>query len=216
MIAKIRLEYELWCSLVETFAPSPFNSNPESLTVNFNEFPQHVTPPHYQQCAESRRKLQQEMLGFVPNRKTLQETLYRKPNQPMDRRVVNKFNDLSGAMGKLYEEVYMVSERIMQQREMVRSHLESIVQKCDSFPPGTRVMVFGSSANGFGSPSSDLDMCLQLPPNTKLPGAGDDPTGGIAMGKLAQALEQSDMQNVDTCRLTARIPIIKCGTDGNF
>eukprot|EP00577_Skeletonema_sp_RCC1716_P030890 CAMPEP_0113433972 /NCGR_PEP_ID=MMETSP0013_2-20120614/35286_1 /TAXON_ID=2843 ORGANISM="Skeletonema costatum, Strain 1716" /NCGR_SAMPLE_ID=MMETSP0013_2 /ASSEMBLY_ACC=CAM_ASM_000158 /LENGTH=36 /DNA_ID=CAMNT_0000323833 /DNA_START=77 /DNA_END=183 /DNA_ORIENTATION=+ /assembly_acc=CAM_ASM_000158 len=28
---------------------------------------------------------------------------------------------------------------------------------------GTKVAVFGSSANGFGSPNSDLDLCLSIP-----------------------------------------------------
>jgi DNA polymerase sigma len=213
LIAKIRLEFELWCSLVDAFAPSPFNTDKESLCVNFNDFPQHVTPSHYQQCAESRQKMQKDMLGFVPNKKTLQEALFKSSEnsnqQVMDRSVVDSFNKLSSAMGKLYEDVYMVSDRILQQREMVRSHLENIVAQCgDAFPPGTRVMIFGSSANGFGSPSSDLDMCLQIPPNTKLPGGDEDPTGALAMGKLAEALENSGMKNVDTVRLTARIPII--------
>ena len=208
LIAKIRLEFELWCSLVEAFAPSPFNKE-SVIYVNFNEFPQHVTPQHYQQCVKSRTKMQQEALGFVPNTKTLQEILFKR-NQPqsMDRSAVDAFNGLSTAMGKLYEDVYMVADRIHQQREMVRSHLENIVSQCDAFPPGTRVLVFGSSANGFGSPTSDLDMCLQMPPNTKLPGEQDDPTGAKAMGQLAQALESNSMQNVDTARLTARIPII--------
>ena len=208
LIAKIRLEFELWCSLVEAFAPSPFNKE-SVIYVNFNEFPQHVTPQHYQQCIKSRTKMQQEALGFVPNTKTLQEILFKR-NQPqsMDRSAVDAFNGLSTAMGKLYEDVYMVADRIHQQREMVRSHLENIVSQCDAFPPGTRVLVFGSSANGFGSPTSDLDMCLQMPPNTKLPGEQDDPTGAKAMGQLAQALESNSMQNVDTARLTARIPII--------
>jgi DNA polymerase sigma len=154
-------------------------------------------------------KMQREMLGFVPNNKTLDATLFKK-NQPqaMDRKVVDAFNSLSTAMGKLYENTYMVVDRIHQQREMVRAHLESIVSQCGAFPPGTRVLIFGSSANGFGSPTSDLDMCLQLPPNTKLPGEEEDPTGAQAMAELAHALEVNKMQNVDTVRLTARIPII--------
>jgi DNA polymerase sigma len=153
--------------------------------------------------------MQEQTLGFIPNKKTLQEALFKgDQGQGMDRTVVGEFNSLSAAMGKLYEEQYLVADRILQQREMVRSHLENIVQQCDAFPPGTRVMVFGSSANGFGSPSSDLDMCLQLPPDIKMPNDQDDPTGALAMGQLAQLLEHIGMKNVDTVRLTARIPII--------
>lgn len=193
---------------MEAFAPCPFNKD-DRIYANFNEFPQHVTAAHYQQCAESRMKMQQEVLGFIPNKKTLEETLFKRNHpQSMDRSAVGVFNKLSTAMGKLYEDVYMVADRIHQQRELVRAHLESIVSQCSAFPPGTRVLVFGSSANGFGSPTSDLDMCLQLPPNTKLPGHADDPTGAKAMGELAEALELNNMKNVDTVRLTARIPII--------
>jgi hypothetical protein len=136
LIAKIGLEYELWCSLVEAFAPCPFN-NDDRIYANFNEFPQHVTAAHFQQCAESRKKMQQEVLGFIPNKKTLEETLFKRNHpQSMDRSAVGVFNNLSTAMGKLYEDVYMVADRIHQQREMVRAHLESIVSQCSAFPPG--------------------------------------------------------------------------------
>lgn len=209
LISKIRLEYELWCPLVDAFACSPFNKDPSTLCVQFNDFPQHVVPAHYRQCVESRQKMQLEILGFVPNRSTLQESLIRGGNgQSMDRGAVTTFNSLSAAMGKLYEECYMVSDRILHQREMVRSYIERVVSQCQAFPQGTRVIIFGSSANGFGSPTSDLDMCLQMPKDSKLPGEKEDPTGALAMAELAKLLEGNQMQNVDTARLTARIPII--------
>jgi len=209
LISKIRLEYELWCSLVDAFATSPFNKDSDSPCVQFNEFPNHVSPVHYQQCIESRQKMQLEILGFVPNKSTLQESLVRGGNnQTMDRGAVSTFNSLSGAMGKLYEECYMVSDRILHQREMVRSYIEKVVSQCPAFPRGTRVIIFGSSANGFGSPTSDLDMCLQMPKDSSLPGEKEDPTGALAMAELAKLLEGNQMQNVDTARLTARIPII--------
>lgn len=209
LISKIRLEYELWCSLVDAFAASPFNKDLDSLCVQFNDFPQNVTSGHYQQCVESRQKMQLEILGFVPNKSTLQESLVRGgDNQSMDRSAVSTFNSLSAAMGKLYEECYMVSDRILHQREMVRAFIERAVSQCQAFPQGTRVIIFGSSANGFGSPTSDLDMCLQMPKDTKLPGEKEDPTGALAMAELAKMLEGNQMQNVDTARLTARIPII--------
>lgn len=55
---------------------------------------------------------------------------------------------------------------------------------------------------------SDLDMCLQIPDGALIT-SEEDPTGAHAMGKLALMLEQNGMKEVDTCRLTARIPVIK-------
>jgi DNA polymerase sigma len=58
------------------------------------------------------------------------------------------------------------------------------------------------------SPMSDLDMCLQIPDGALIT-TEDDPTGANSMAKLAQMLEQNGMKEVDTSRLTARIPVIK-------
>lgn len=65
-----------------------------------------------------------------------------------------------------------------------------------------------SARSRFRSPKSDLDMCLQIPPGHAIT-SDDDPTGAIKMAKLAQALERNGMKEVDTARLTARIPVIK-------
>jgi len=51
-------------------------------------------------------------------------------------------------------------------------------------------------------------MCLQIPPIYDIADA-DDPTGSVKMSKLAKVLEENGMKDVDTCRLTARIPVIK-------
>ena len=51
-------------------------------------------------------------------------------------------------------------------------------------------------------------MCLQLPQGSSA-GREEDPTGSQAMAKLAQILEDNGMQEVDTGRLTARIPVVK-------
>jgi DNA polymerase sigma len=58
------------------------------------------------------------------------------------------------------------------------------------------------------SPKSDLDMCLQIPPGQNITDS-DDPTGAAKMAKLAKILEENGMEEVDTARLTARIPVIK-------
>jgi len=96
--------------------------------------------------------MQQRILGFDPNPSRIEQVLYpgRGRNRPMDPGAVNVFNQLSGAMGKLYQDVYMTADRILRQREMIRNQMERFVTISDSFPPGTKVAVFGSSANGFG------------------------------------------------------------------
>ena len=53
-------------------------------------------------------------------------------------------------MNTLYVEEYAVSTKIYRRRENVRAGIENIVAASGAFPEGTKVMVFGSSANGFG------------------------------------------------------------------
>jgi len=61
-------------------------------------------------------------------------------------------------------------------------------------------------------------MCLQIP-HGALPTKEEDPNGSEAMAKLAQIFEENGMKDVDTSRLTARIPVIKfnfpLGADDN-
>jgi DNA polymerase sigma len=51
-------------------------------------------------------------------------------------------------------------------------------------------------------------MCLQIPPLFDITDE-EDPTGSVKMSKLAKVLEENGMKEVDTVRLTARIPVIK-------
>jgi len=50
-------------------------------------------------------------------------------------------------------------------------------------------------------------MCIQLPPSASLANS-DDTTGSLAMGQLAQLLDEAGFIDVDVTRLTARIPVI--------
>jgi hypothetical protein len=98
--------------------------------------------------------MQFDLLGFIPNSTSLEKLLLPnnrdKQNPRMDPKAVEALNRLSVSMGELYQREYLVSDRIHKQRELVRSHIESFVSRCDAFPVGTRVVVFGSAANGFG------------------------------------------------------------------
>ena len=208
-ITKLRLEYELWCPLCEEFALIG-DSTEQMWYEPINRMSQPITTEHFRICTEARSKMQMRILGFDPNTTRLENILYpsRGRNRQMNPAAVNIFNQLSSSMGQLYQEVYFTADRIIQQREAIRARVEQLVNMCDCFPPGTKVAIFGSSANGYGSPRSDLDMCLQIPNGTSIVNE-DDPTGAKAMATLAQLFEDNGLEDVDTVRLTARIPVIK-------
>jgi hypothetical protein len=152
LISKLRLEYELWCPLSEEFAV-PGESETKMWYEPLNDLPHTITADHFRMCTEARSMLQQRSLGFDPNTTKLQGVLY-PPNPGKSRQMnpaaVSVFNQLSAAMGQLYQDNYATADLILRQREMIRMQLESFVSMCDCFPPGTKVAIFGSSANGFG------------------------------------------------------------------
>jgi len=210
LVVKLRLEYELWCPLCEEFAV-PGEINQQMWYTPLAKFPQTITNEHFQICIDARSKMQIRILGFDPNTTRLENVLYtsgRDGNRQMNPGAVNCFNQLSSSMGQLYQDVYFTADSILQQRETIRAKVERLVSMCDCFPPGTKVAIFGSSANGYGSPKSDLDMCLQVPNRSSIINE-DDPTGAEAMATLARIFEENDMLDVDTTRLTARIPVIQ-------
>lgn len=209
LITKLRLEYELWCPLCEEFAV-PGDDTDQMWYEPLNTFTQPITADHFRICTEARSKMQVKILGFDPNTTRLENILYpsRGRNRQMNPVAVSVFNQLSTSMGQLYQDVYFTADRILQQREAIRAHTENLVATSNCFPPGTKVAIFGSSANGYGSPKSDLDMCLQIPSDSSV-ATEDDPTGAKAMATLAQIFENNGMKDVDTARLTARIPVIK-------
>ena len=210
LITKLRLEFELWCPLCEEFAVPGENSQ-QMWYAPLGKFSQPITNDHFQVCIEARSKMQIRILGFDPNTTRLDNVLYssnRAGNRQMNPGAVQCFNQLSSSMGQLYKDVYFTADSILQQREIIRAKVERLVNMCDRFPPGTKVAIFGSSANGYGSPKSDLDMCLQVPNHLSIL-KDEDATGAEAMAALAQIFEENGMLEVDTSRLTARIPVIQ-------
>ncbi len=146
------------------------DGNDQSLTLWYralNEIPHSaVTADHFRICRQQRATMQVELLGFEPNMMRLDEILFPKTprrnspshhpgdshnnNRTMDATAVSLFNQLSAAMGNLYQEEYATADFVYQQREIIRSQTEKFLVLCDRFPPGTKVAIFGSSANGFG------------------------------------------------------------------
>ena len=146
LVTKLKCEYSLWCSLCECFAENPFESNNHNENDNrsaYTRYPYPVTNKHFEMCKEKRTFMQMEVLGFVPKAIKLDQV------KSHDRS--NELSKLSASMEKFYQEKYTApSMTTMQIKEMARELTERAVSSCESFPKGTRVVVFGSSANGFG------------------------------------------------------------------
>ena len=83
--------------------------------------------------------MQTQVLGFVPRFDTVKEGSR-----------ISCLNELSKVVNKLYIDEYAVSDKVFRRRERVRLGIESVVSASGAFPVGTKVAVFGSSANGFG------------------------------------------------------------------
>lgn len=127
---KLKLEYDLWCPFTESFALNPrTNSN------------------HNSDCHKSRQRMQQELLGFIPQSRLI---LSSAKDYQWKAKKRNLFKELSTAMKEIYNVEYAVSEEVWERREKIRESIEHIVCSSSEFPVGTKVAVFGSSANGFG------------------------------------------------------------------
>ena len=148
-LTQIQLEYELWCPFTEAFAPNPYprtNHESSKLPGDVTAFPYPVGKEHVQKCHESRGIMQEKVMGFVPQSCPILPSrlgAWKKEGR-------NFFKDLSSAMNEVYHDEYAVSDKVWQRRERVRATIEHIVSTSGEFPAGTKVMVFGSSANGFG------------------------------------------------------------------
>ena len=205
---KCWLEYQLYCPFVEAFAPNPFGK----AAWGIPKPPHAINQDHFAICRGARERMQKDVLGFIPRTDTLPNVFHRLPFERYgldeSRNPSDVVKALSDAILNVYDREYRVSPEVSQMRETCRREVEAAVKQCtDVFPMGTQVVVFGSCANGFGSPTSDLDMCLQLPQGASL-ATEDDESGAKAMGKIAEQLEEAGMENVDTARLTARIPVV--------
>lgn len=152
MLSKIQLDYELWCPLSEAFAPHPFAAKRDDETSQLAgcsvKYPNPISKDHLKKCQESRAEMQEEILGFVPQSRLVLPSA--KDYQWKKAAGRNFFKELSSAMKDIYDEEYAVSDEVWLRREKVRAAVEHIVSTSGEFPAGTKVAVFGSSANGFG------------------------------------------------------------------
>jgi hypothetical protein len=156
IIIKLRLEYELWCPLCESFATNPYeviekigniHEDDHSQEIRSCRYPHPISDSHIKRCIRSREKMQRDILGFVPQKRDF-------PMIEHDQRIKQNgtllCSNLSKAMEKMYNEEYVPSMESIQKKSRARDLTQNAVSLCNVFPQGTRVVIFGSSANGFG------------------------------------------------------------------
>lgn len=149
-------------------------------------------------AAKHAHYLEQWQVDFIPT--------------PLDAIPPSVIEALTVEMNALLPALYP-SATFFQTREEVRQRIEALLPSLgdEIFPPGTRLRVFGSSANNFGNDAADLDMCVTFP-NVGEGGEGGARAGGAAgagdmIEALAALLEEEGMEDV-VPRPTARIPIV--------
>ncbi|CAL9237060.1 unnamed protein product [Arabidopsis halleri] len=96
----------------------------------------------------------------------------------------------------VYKSLIPAEEELEKQRQLM-AHLENLVAK---EWPHAKLYLYGSCANSFGFPKSDIDVCLAI--------EGDDINKSEMLLKLAEMLESDNLQNVQALT-RARVPIVK-------
>eukprot|EP01043_Picozoa_sp_COSAG02_P015965 COSAG02_NODE_693_length_18428_cov_268.516722_2_plen_216_part_00 len=136
-------------------------------------------------------------LGFQPQNAPLFPLGQRPPKH------LHGYLDSLGAAMRRFTEEMEPNSLFYQERDTLRRTLQDGLVAKGVVPPGTLVHVFGSTANGFGTKSSDMDMCITPPPGIEI---ADDARPKL-IENIAAALEQLGMVEVEP-RATARIPYV--------
>ncbi|XP_047980940.1 UTP:RNA uridylyltransferase 1 [Salvia hispanica] len=108
----------------------------------------------------------------------------------------NDINMLNAPLLALFESLIPSDEEKLKQNQLI-ALLESLV--CKEWP-NARLFLYGSCANSFGFPKSDVDVCLQMD-------LGDFEKSEVLL-KLAKIFESGNLQNVQALT-RARVPIVK-------
>ncbi|XP_010508136.1 PREDICTED: UTP:RNA uridylyltransferase 1-like [Camelina sativa] len=96
----------------------------------------------------------------------------------------------------VYKSLIPAEEELEKQRQLM-AQLENLVAK---EWPHAKLYLYGSCANSFGFPKSDIDVCLAID--------DDDINKSDMLLKLADILESDNLQNVQALT-RARVPIVK-------
>ncbi|KAL1543464.1 RNA uridylyltransferase [Salvia divinorum] len=108
----------------------------------------------------------------------------------------NDINMLNAPLLALFESLIPSDEEKLKQKQLL-TLLENLV--CKEWP-NARLFLYGSCANSFGFPKSDVDVCLQMD-------LGDVEKSEVLL-KLAKIFESDNLQNVQALT-RARVPIVK-------
>ena len=118
---------------------------------------------------------------------------------------------LTGAVNTIAP-TFMPSAESQSQRKELFTRLDTMLYEDLQGLPGARgvkLAIFGSSANGFGSSSSDMDMCLNFNESDDTLGGGGAMDPRELILRIAELLKARGLKDVDTSRVTARIPVIQ-------
>ncbi|CAH8392383.1 unnamed protein product [Eruca vesicaria subsp. sativa] len=96
----------------------------------------------------------------------------------------------------VYKSLIPAEEELEKQKQLM-AKLDNLVAK---EWPNAKLYLYGSCANSFGFPKSDIDVCLAI--------EDDDVNKPEMLLKLADILESNDLQNVQALT-RARVPIVK-------
>lgn len=96
----------------------------------------------------------------------------------------NDINMLNAPLLALFESLIPSDEEKLKQKQLL-TLLENLVRK---EWPNARLFLYGSCANSFGFPKSDVDVCLQMD-------LGDIEKSEVLL-KLAKIFESDNLQNV--------------------
>ncbi|CAH2057840.1 unnamed protein product [Thlaspi arvense] len=108
----------------------------------------------------------------------------------------NDIHRHDGPFNAVYNSLIPADEELVKQKQLM-AQLERLVGK---EWPHAKLYLYGSCANSFGFPKSDIDVCLAI--------EDDDINKAEMLLKLADILESDNFQNVQALT-RARVPIVK-------
>ena len=131
------------------------------------------------------------ILGFNPAESDIEK-----------RHNVARMAQVNSAINSTLSTLLPPSDFLSMREEVARRIQQKLIESLH-FPSDSRILLFGSSRNGFGSTTSDLDMCLVMGDGSIL----DNEEKQFKIELMGSVLKEAGMDDVEV-RSTARIPIV--------